>query len=220
MKKLLLSVFLLIATYASANAEKPEGSVYLEGTQDSALILIHGKGKNPTWKVVDPLRKNINTSLGFHTLSLQMPTAGDNFKEYADSFPEAYTIIEKAIAFLQDKKIKNIYLFGHSMGSRMASSFVSKNKNSPIKGLILDGSRNNGGGVLSCLNNVEDIDIPILDIWGTKNKKDTNAASQRGNFISNKYTQIELDGANHVFDGYDNQLSGIIIQWLEKSKKN
>jgi predicted alpha/beta-hydrolase family hydrolase len=220
MQKLFLSVFLLIVTYASDNIKKPEGSIYLEGTQESAMILMHGKGKSPTWKVVDPLRKNINKSLGFHTLSLQMPITDGNFQEYADAFPDAYITIEEAIKFLEERKVKNIYFFGHSMGSRMASAFLAKNKKPSFKGLIVAGCRNNGKRVLSCANNVEDINIPILDIWGSQNKKDSKAALKREAFISTKYTQIELTGANHQFDGYDNQLNGVILQWLEERKNN
>ena len=217
MKNLLVSLILFI-TYL--NAGQPKDSVYLEGTQASALILLHGKGKNPTWKVVDPLRKSINEKLGFHTISLQMPTAGDNFRDYEEHFSEAYSTIQEAIKFLEEKNIKNIYLFGHSMGSRMASAFIAENGNGSIKGLILAGCRNNGGGVLSCSNNVEMIDIPILDVWGTKNNKDTKAASQREHFVSDKYTQKSIGNANHVFDGYDSSLSDIVIDWIGKNKNN
>ncbi len=217
MKKLLLSICLLVAVSISANAQKPKDSVYLEGTKDSALILLHGKGKYPTWKVVDPLRKNINKNLGFHTLSLQMPTAGDNFRNYEEHFPEAYATIKDAITFLKEKNVQNIYLFGHSMGSRMASAFIAENGNSEIKGLILAGCRNNGGGLLSCSNNIEMIDLPILDVWGGKNKKDRKSASQRENFISDTYTQVKVNGSNHVFKGYDSELSDIVMKWIEKN---
>ncbi|HHS99840.1 MAG TPA: alpha/beta hydrolase, partial [Thiomicrospira sp.] len=98
---------------------------YLNGGQSkTAVILCHGKGKYPTWKVVDPLRKEIHSELGFHTLALQMPKGDIHWEEYADFFPQAHAKIAKAIEFLKTEKgVETVYLMGHSMGSRMASSF-------------------------------------------------------------------------------------------------
>jgi len=60
-------------------ADAPTDSAYLDGgTSKIGLILCHGRGAYPTWKVVDPLRKKINERLGYHTLSLQMPNDEKN----------------------------------------------------------------------------------------------------------------------------------------------
>jgi len=204
------------------NSEKTilNGSVYLQGTVKKALILAHGKGKHPTWKVVNPLRKSINKSLGYHTISLQMPNDNKNWKKYADDFPQAHQTIEKAIAFLNEQGIQEIYLLGHSMGSRMTSSFLSEVGNPSIKGFIAIGCRNNGDYPFSCVDNVSDIDdIPILDIWGADNKKDNKSANKRKHLTSDRYKQISINGANHKLDGYDDELSEIVIDWLKGIQK-
>ena len=191
-------------------------SVYLKGNLNKAVILAHGKGKHPTWKVVNPLRKSINDSLGYHTLSLQMPNNRKNWKHYADDFLTAYRTIEEAIIFLEKKGIKDIYIVGHSMGSRMTSSYLSEIGTTSIKGFIAIGCRNNGGYPFSCIDNVSDIDdIPILDIWGADDDKDAKSASAREYLISDRYKQVSINGANHKFDGYDDELNNTIIDWLK-----
>ena len=128
-------------------AEKPAGSKYIEGKgSEVAVILAHGRGKHPTWKVVNPLRKGVHRKLGYHTLSLQMPNESKKWNEYASDFPKAYEIIREGISFLRDEKgVSKIFLMGHSMGSRMVSAFVSNNPSESISGLIVAGCRNNGG---------------------------------------------------------------------------
>ena len=98
MKRYLITTLSIASIFIStiSIADKPENSVYLDGgTTKKALILAHGRGKHPTWKVVNPLRKGIHEKLGYHTLSLQLPNDDKKWKKYADDFPEAYkTIID------------------------------------------------------------------------------------------------------------------------------
>ena len=166
-------LFLITLLFSiSVYAEKPANSLYLQGSKDSALILCHGRGHSPDWKVVGPLRHNINKKMNWHTLSLQMPAEDKNWKEYGEDFPDAYQTIHAAIKFLkEEKKVKNIYLMGHSMGSRMASAFMAENVNAPIKGLIIAGCRNNGDYPLSCSETIKEVKIKVLDIWGGANGK-------------------------------------------------
>lgn len=213
------AVFVIIMLSASSSifADKPNGSVYIDGGNNkSAVILAHGRGKYPTWLVVDPLRKGINEKLGFHTLSLQMTTGYDNWREYADGFPEAYDSIKSAINFVKNEKgVNKIFLMGHSMGSRIVSSFISENPDQSVSGLIVVGCRNNGGYPLSCEENLQDVDIPVLDIWGGNNEKDSNAASDRSGLVSEAYKQVEVSGANHKFEGYESELVSSTVDWLK-----
>jgi len=219
MKKLYLAlIFIGLLLPFTAYADKPDGSVYLDGGGSKyGLILAHGKGKHPTWLVVNPVRKGIHDKLGYHTLSLQMPIGYSNWKDYKEAFPKAYKTIEDAIAYLKNEKgVSKIFLFGHSMGSRMASAFVSEHSNSGLAGLIVAGCRNNGGSQLACDQNLENITIPVLDIWGGKNNKDSRAASQRSKMVSASYTQVEISGANHTFKGREGELVDAVEKWLKK----
>lgn len=214
-KIFLLSI--LLCSPLSVFADEPNGSAYIDGGKSNvSLILAHGKGKHPTWLVVDPVRKGINEKLGYHTLSLQMPSGYSDWRDYADGFPDAYITIKQAITFLKNEKgVTKIFLFGHSMGSRMASAFMSENFDQPISGLIVAGCRNNGGHPLSCKQSLQNIDIPVLDIWGGNNDKDSNAASDREGMVSATYKQVEISGANHKFEGNEDELVDTVVSWLK-----
>lgn len=217
-KTFVVLIFVGLFLSSVAYAVKPDGSVYLDGGFSKyGVILAHGRGKYPTWKVVNPVRKGIHDDLGYHTISLQMPTGYSSGKEYAAGFPDAYRIIEEAIAYLKNEKgVSTIFLFGHSMGSRMASAFVAEHLDSGLSGLIVAGCRNNGGYPLACNQNLEMVDLPVLDIWGGKNGKDSRAASQRSGMASDTYTQIEISGANHKFEGHEIELVDVVEKWLKR----
>lgn len=218
MKKEIISVLTmaLMLCATSIYADQPTNSAYLAGKESkTALILCHGRGKHPTWKVVDPLRKGVNEQLGYHTLSLQMPNDDKHAKKYADDFPKAYATIKDGIRYLRDEKgVTTIFLMGHSMGSRMASAFVAENSNQPITGLIVAGCRNNLGYPLDCKQNLQNVDIPVLDIWGGNDDKDLVAAGERKALISANYQQVEIPDANHKFDGQENTFVSSVVEWL------
>lgn len=214
--KLMLMIFTLLPGIVSADL--PADAAYLDGGDNkTGLILCHGRGKNPTWKVVDPLRKGVHEKLGYHTLSIQLPNDDKNWKKYADDFPEAFTRIKDAIRFLKEEKgVTSIYLMGHSMGSRMAGAFLAHNVNQPINGLIIAGCRNNGGGDLNCLHNIENLQLPILDIWGGGERKDASAAHERESLRSKNYIQVAIPNANHRFDNHEDEFVDAVSAWLEK----
>jgi hypothetical protein len=95
------------------SAEMPTGE-YLEGKDSKVgVILAHGQGMGPDSNVVGPLRKSINTELGFHTLSLQMPVVAgaktpDTFLEYGPTFPDACKAIRAGIDFLKIEKGRGV----------------------------------------------------------------------------------------------------------------
>lgn len=217
-KIVLIALLLAISSYASAGS--PVGSVYMDGGDSkNGIILAHGKGKHPTWLVVDPLRKGINKQLGYHTLSLQMPTGYSHWKDYAEGFSDAYQTIKEAIVFLKNEKgVSRVFLIGHSMGSRMASAFVSENSNHGIVGLVVAGCRNNGGYPLSCDENLQGVNLPVLDIWGGNNGKDSRSASERSGMVSDTYIQVEIPGANHKFEGDEDELVDAVVSWLKSQK--
>jgi len=213
-----LILFLTIASLTNTvSAKQPDGSEYLAGNNsDVALILAHGRGKGPTWKVVEPLRKGVNDALGYHTLSLQMPNRDIYWEDYAEDFPQAYAAFIEGIRFLsKEKGVKKIFIMGHSMGSRMASAFIANNKDQPIAGLIVAGCRNNGNVPLSCLENLKNVTIPVLDIWGDGSGKDANAGFERDGLASSTYKQIELPDANHKFNGHEPAFVSAVVEWLK-----
>ena len=82
----LTSFLLAMPFYTSAGS--PDNSVYIDGGDNkNAVIFAHGKGKHPTWLVVDPLRKGTNKNLGYHTLSHQRPHDYSHCNDYATRLP-------------------------------------------------------------------------------------------------------------------------------------
>ena len=198
---------------------KPSGSAYLDGGDSTVgIILCHGRGQHPTWKVVDPLRKSIHQQLGYHTLSLQMPAAKKDWKDYARDFPEAYGRIEAGIAFLRDeKKVERIHLMGHSMGSRMATAFLANHPDAPIAGFIGVGIRNRGGDPLDSDSNLRRIRLPVLDVYGDGGDgKDLADAQARSDMVSDRYIQVLIPKANHTFDAHEKGLTQVVIGWLKE----
>jgi len=212
-------VILLFSTHAFAQPfDIKTDAVYLSGDTDKALILAHGRGKHPTWKVVNPIRKAANNRLGWHTLSLQMPVTDSNdFQSYAIEFDNAYDRIRQAIVFVKSQGIKTIILFGHSMGSRMMSAFVRKNP-SLVDGLIMAGCRNYGNYPMNCHDHAINLtNIKILDLYGGGDSKDINSAKQRSHLISGNYSQASVGDANHQYDENKKELKDIVINWLSNN---
>jgi len=145
-----------------------------------------------------------------------MPTGYRDWRDYADPFPKAYRTVEQAVAYLRNARhVTRVYLLGHSMGARMASAYVSQNPTGGISGFIVAGCRNNGGQPLSCKQNLDRVTLPVLDIWGGKNRKDARAAAERRGMVSDTYTQIEIPAANHKFQGREDELVDAVADWLK-----
>lgn len=202
----------------SNNPDMP-ANAYLEGNGASVgIVLCHGRGQYPTWLVVDPLRKGINQHLGYHTLSIQMPTADVNWRKYEAFFPEAHKRIAAAVRHLkQVKKVDKVYLMGHSMGSRMASSYLAANPDAGIAGFIGIGIRNGGGVPLDSDSNLRDVNIPVLDVYGDGgNGKDASHAEVRADMVDNNYQQVLIPGANHKFTQHENEMVLAVVNWLKQ----
>jgi hypothetical protein len=45
-----------------------------------------------------------------------------------------------------------------------------------------------------------------------------DAAKEREGLVSATYTQVEVSGANHKFDGNDDEFIATVIDWLKTQK--
>ena len=222
-RSLLVIIFSCFTITAIADELSGEGipdNAYLDGGKsDKAVILCHGRGKHPTFDVVDPLRKGIHEKLGYHTVSLQMPTTGGNWRTYEEHFPDAYARIAATVKVLQQKGIKRIYLMGHSMGSRMTTAYLANNENHGIHGYIGVGIRNGGGEPLDSATNLESVSIPVVDIYGDGGDgKDANHAARREDLVSDTYTMLLISDANHRFTEHEDEMVKAVVGWLKTQK--
>jgi pimeloyl-ACP methyl ester carboxylesterase len=207
----------------SAMAQMPKGE-YLEGKDSKvAVILAHGQGLDPDAMVVGPLRRSIHKELGFHTLSLSMPTlAGaktlELFEEYESTFPDAYGRIQAAIDFLRKEKgVERIYLMGHSMGGRMTSAFLANHPDAPVIGFIGVGLLAGGKEPLNTNLNLRKIKIPVIDVYA-ENDRDAKSAEFRRPFVSDRFLQVPVPGAKHDYRGYEKFVADAVNGWLKKQE--
>lgn len=208
-------LFLLLPVYLFA-VSIPEKALYLEGKSDSGMILAHGKGMDPDFKVVKPLRLALNQDLGFHTLSLQMPNQYEAYEDYEKEQPKVDAMIDQAITFLHSKGVKKIYLMGHSLGAGMTSSYLVSHPSAPITGYIAVGCRGNKSKLISCTDNMSKINIKTFDIWGKSNDEDEAFAAIRLPLVDANYQQHGVEGANHVLDGSIEFFIEEVEGWLAK----
>jgi len=214
----LVAALMFVATVA--HAEMPKGE-YLDGKDSRVgVILAHGQGLDPDSHVVGPLRKAIHRELGFHTLSLQMPTlpgarSPELFQQYASTFPEAYQRIQAGINFLKKEKgVERVYLMGYSMGGRMTSAFLANHPDSGIAGYIGVGLWAGGEEPLNTNLNLRKVKIPVLDVYA-ENDRDAKFAENRKPFVSERFKQVPIAGAKHDYRGYDSHVNAAVIAWLK-----
>lgn len=211
----------LCATHSAA--QMPQGE-YLDGKDKRvAVILAHGQGLDPDANVVGPLRRAIHQELGFHTLSLSMPTlpgakTADLFEEYEATFPDAYGRIQAAIDFLRKEKgVERIYLMGHSMGGRMTSAFLANHPEAPVAGFIGVGLLAGGKEPLNTNLNLRKVKVPVIDVYA-ENDRDAKAAEFRKSMVSGRFVQVPVPGARHDYRGYEKFVADAVNGWLRKQE--
>ncbi len=106
------------------------------GSSTFAAVLCHGKGGDPESHVVDPLRPELNEQLGFHTVSLRMPGGVKTVWDYDQDFLAASQEINRAVLFLQEKDVRRIVLIAHSLGSRMATTYLASSPSPLVQSFI------------------------------------------------------------------------------------
>ena len=99
------------------------------------------------------------------------------------------------------------------MGSRMSAYYASRNND--IEGIVIIGCRNNEGYPLDCSSTIRNTKVKVLDIYGTDNDKDVQAAKERDDYIDEKYKQVAINGAGHKFIGYEQELIKEVVDWIK-----
>jgi triacylglycerol esterase/lipase EstA (alpha/beta hydrolase family) len=191
-----------------------------DGDTSRGAIIVHGIGAHPDWpQVVHPLRTRL-PALGWSTLSLQMPILGNDAEDgaYASIIDEAISRLDAGVRFLREQGIKHIVVIAHSMGSTMASYYLSTGKRD-VEGFVAigmpEGIRN------SAIDNavmIQKTELPVFDLYGS-NDLDTVLAGVpkrsevKGN-TGGQYTSQRVEGANHFFQGQDDALVEVTQTWL------
>ncbi|MCK4743142.1 MAG: DUF3530 family protein [Sulfuriflexus sp.] len=212
------------AVWLEAGGSKFLG-IYTENDTDiakGAVLLLHGSGVHPNWPdIIQPLRSELPEH-GWTTLSIQMPILANDAKyvEYAPLMKEAPARIDAAINYLNSKFYQNIIIVAHSLGNTMANSYLIKSSKR-VRAYVAIGMDAYDGGPVE-LNNAKylaNINLPILDIYGSQDLDGVLSTTKQRQQAARKaenenYRQIEVLGANHFFNGQEEELIRQVKSWL------
>lgn len=210
-------------------------SIYTPHTTTSpkgAVILMHGTGAHPDWSdIIHPLRTELPDK-GWATLSIQLPLA---FPEQKDKeslqkvIESSVPRIKAAINFLKSESYDHIALISHSFGSLMALNFLQLKENitAPdkkrlITAAVIIGTPSSGSSApFNSPVMIEKIEMPLLDLYGSndldsvvRSAKARKTAAYKAN--NKNYRQVETIGANHFYNGLDDELIIYVNNWLYK----
>lgn len=189
-----------------------------------AVLLLHGQGANPDWvDVIQPLRIGL-TEYGWETLSIQLPVAheGASDREWMQTVPEAAPRISAALAFLQQRNMRNVAIVAHSFGARQAADFLAQQTPGSVQAFVAIGMSGDpakrDSGNLGALRKIK---LKMLDLYGEQDLRSVLdsarerriAARDAGN---SQYEQRQVPGADHFFTGQDAQLLAIVRAWLAR----
>ncbi|NOX09005.1 MAG: alpha/beta fold hydrolase [Gammaproteobacteria bacterium] len=206
-------------------------TIYSESNRShvkGAVIILHGMGAHPDWQdVIYPLRTRLPDA-GWATLSIQMPILPNsaNQTEYLPLFDEVQPRIQAAINFLEQQKQGPIILLGHSLGATMGAHYLANTPKNKIQAFIAIGmSSSDTDPKFNNAEHLAKINIAILDLYGSQDldgvldsaKKRKSAAKKGAN---RAYRQIKVEGADHMFNGLDDELLQITGSWLHKVIRN
>ncbi len=201
-------------------------TIYMQSVTQPAkgtVIMVHGRGFHPNWpELVYPLRIGLPEK-GWNTLSIQMPVlrSDKTFYDYLEILHEAHPRLNAAIRYLHQKGEDNIVLLAHSCGVHMAFDWLHNNPSSGITAFIGIGmsSVDRGQPMLQPFA-LEDIKIPILDIFGEYDYYSVQVNAPRRSMRINqaghpKSKQRSIGKANHYFTDRDDVLLKEISFWLD-----
>ena len=198
-------------------------AIYMEAEDgsDKGMIVVHGTGIHPNWQqVVQPIRVEM-AAHGWNTLSIQMPILHNEaqYEEYVALYPEVPPRLSAAEAFLKDRGIQTLLIAAHSQGATMSSYYLSRHP-SDVKGLIAIGmGATQKDSHINSAQSLKKITIPVLDLYGDDDLPgvlDTVDARTESSAHNAQYSQQMIKGANHFFDGMDDELVSAVAGWAQQ----
>ena len=198
-------------------------AIYMEAEDgsDKGMIVVHGTGIHPNWQqVVQPIRVEM-AAHGWNTLSIQMPILHNEaqYEEYVALYPEVPPRLRAAEAFLKDRGIQTLLIAAHSQGATMSSYYLSRHP-SDVKGLIAIGmGATQKDSHINSAQSLKKITIPVLDLYGDDDLPgvlDTVDARTENSAHNAQYSQQMIKGANHFFDGMEDELVSAVAGWAQQ----
>jgi dienelactone hydrolase len=193
-----------------------------------ALIILHQMGAHPDWpQVINPIRTRL-PDLGWATLSIQLPVLSPEqaIADYGLTLNNAKRRVRAAVKLLRKRGFLNIIVIGHSFGAATAANALSDNDLKDVKAFV--GISMQAPQFLSprlkLLKQLQAIDIPILDIYGSDDNSkilrevdDRRLAAQKN--ANESYQQVSIEGAGHYFTGFEDVLVRRMNDWMTRTSE-
>ncbi len=198
-----------------------------------AIIMLHGQAAHPDWPdIIQPLREKL-PDYGWATLSVQLPILAKSkpVKDYTTLQNTANQRIQAALVLLKNKKYDPIIILGYGLGANTAYHFIAKTPKSSIKALIsISMLHSETVKAFSSVTALSDFSVPVFDIYAYSDRIDILKGAKKRKMLVYKnrqtrksaeakkkrpaYRQLEIEGADHRFTGYENRLVKRIRSWL------
>lgn len=181
--------------------------------KENAIVVLHGVGAHPDWpQVVNPLRVQL-ADQGWTTLSIQLPVLDNEAEEgaYEPLIAEASPRILAAVEYLKQSGAKGVYIVAHSLGSRMASYFLTHSP-AEVKGFVGVGMN------IGTVQYLSEIHIPVLDLYGSDDLEGVLGSANDRSAMSagnSAYSKQVVEGADHFFNEMDDELVEVVVEWLD-----
>ncbi len=191
-----------------------------------AVILLHGRGFHPDWpQVTGPLREGL-TDNGITTLSLQMPVLAKDAKyyDYLEIIDKSFPRIAAGIEFLHAEGYNWIAVIAHSCSVHMTMAWLREFGDSKIDAYVGIGMEaTDYGQPMHQPFPLERLSIPMLDVFGSADYPAVIAGAparfdqitKAGNSHSK---QMQIDGPDHFFEGYEDELIDAVDTWLQAAR--
>lgn len=195
--------------------------IYTEADDESskAIIVVHGIGVHPDWtQVIKPVRVEM-AGRGWNTLSIQMPVLHNEatYEDYLPTYPGVPPRFKAAEAFLRDLGMTEIVIVAHSHGATQTSYYLSRNDHG-IKAFVAVGMQaTQKDDDINSAKSLESINIPVLDLYGSKDLEGVLATTelrQQSSAHNPGYQQMVTEGAEHFYDGFEDELIESVSAWL------
>ncbi len=189
---------------------------------DGAVMVLHGRGFHPDWpQVAGPLREGLG-DMDITTLSVQMPVLAKDAKyyEYLEILDLSYPRIEAAINFLKSKDYKWVAVVAHSCSVHMTMGWIRQVGDASIDAYvgIGMGATDYGQPMLEEFP-LAQMTVPVLDVFGNADYPAVlkGAAARLSAMRSAghpKSQQVILDGPDHFFEEYEDELTETVADWI------
>ncbi len=185
-----------------------------------AAIVVHGIGVHPNWpQVVYPLRTALPRQ-GWSTLSIQMPVLPNEASDadYAPLMDGVAPRLDAAIAYLREQGDAKVVIIAHSLGATMVDDYLAAHPDAvdAYVGIGISSTGPQAGRDNAAL--IRSIRVPMLDLFGQNDLapvvSGAPARAEAGS-ANPGYHQAQVPGANHFFDGQDDALVQLVVDWLD-----